>query len=174
METKTTKRALMIVDVEPCFLNDETERILPLIENEVRKGGYDIFVIGEYTKNANMRDSKEKRSWKYHHDKPSPYEKTVANIRRKLPVSKLHSVVKSTRSLFGNTSELAKYLAQKKITDITIVGVETHECVLATAFDAMDSDFKTTVLESCVASKDVMNHEAGIRILRAMRLTDTR
>lgn len=69
-------------------------------------------------------------------------------------------VVKSTRSLFGSDALLATKLRCRGIQEVHIAGLETHDCVLATAFDAFDHGFRTFVLADVCASKQVGLHRA--------------
>lgn len=55
-----------------------------------------------------------------------------------------------------------------------IVGTETNDCVLATAFDAFDSGFLPYVLEECCESATKGRHEMGVKLLRIQGMSNNR
>ncbi len=66
-----------------------------------------------------------------------------------------------------------EYLYGKDIEEVHIVGLDTNDCVLATAYEAFDLGFFTYVIEECVQSSEGNNiHKKGIDLLRHLGLTN--
>lgn len=67
------------------------------------------------------------------------------------PHNPLH-VIKDTRSTFKGNQDLAAYFKERGIEEVHLVGTETHDCVLATAYDAFAAGFPVYALEECIES----------------------
>ena len=161
-----SRRALLILDVEPTFLTPRTRQIIPRITRLVADGGYAIVVAAEHTKGRLKGRSLSERKGNRRSDE------TISQIDTVLDASHTLIVAKSTRSAFGNGNELAADLRRRRITHVHIVGLETHDCVLATTLDAFDHGFITCALEGACASKRSVDHRAALQVLRRLHLTD--
>jgi nicotinamidase-related amidase len=53
----------------------------------------------------------------------------------------------------------------KKIEGLVLAGISTGGVVLSTALEALDMDYKVTILEDCVADEKEL-HEALIKLFR--------
>ncbi len=56
---------------------------------------------------------------------------------------------------------------QLKVDSVAVCGVTTSGCVRATAIDALQNNFKTTVVEDCVGDRDLDAHKANLFDLQA-------
>ena len=65
-----------------------------------------------------------------------------------------------------------RMLKKEKIRTVHIAGLETNDCVLATAFDAFDRGLQTAVLEEACASKSKTLYRGALLILRKLHLTN--
>jgi nicotinamidase-related amidase len=88
------------------------------------------------------------------------------------------NIVKQTKSVFkGETVpkhiSVNRILSNHGIEEVHIVGFDTNDCVLATAYEAFDLGYFTFVIEECVQSSsgDDM-HNAGLLLLRNVDLTN--
>lgn len=81
-------------------------------------------------------------------------------------------VVKDTRSVFRGDRDVRKYLRERNIAEVHLIGTETHDCVLATAYDAFDSGFLPCVIEECCESGTPGRHEEGLKLLRWQNMTN--
>ncbi len=63
-------------------------------------------------------------------------------------------------------TDLAKRLAEMDVAQITLVGIETHSAVLATAIEAGSQGFHVIVPDTCVASRSDELNQAALRLLR--------
>lgn len=75
-------------------------------------------------------------------------------------------IEKKFASAFFDTN-LAAYLQNLNIDSVIISGVTTSGCVRATALDAMQNNFLTTVAEDCVGDRDQDAHQANLFDLKA-------
>jgi nicotinamidase-related amidase len=83
-----------------------------------------------------------------------------------LPARDGDIIIEKNRSS-AYTPDLENYLKEKGITTIFITGVKTQRCVEATVRDLYDkSDVHVVVLEDCVASDDVVQHEARLKEMK--------
>lgn len=62
---------------------------------------------------------------------------------------------------------LAKWLRDKGIESVDVVGIATDHCVRATALDAAAADFRTRVLLDLTAGVSPQNHESTVADFRA-------
>lgn len=76
----------------------------------------------------------------------------------------------ATSSAFAGT-DLDTILQRMHIARVTLVGIETHTTVLATADDAARRGYGVVVPETCVAAADPVVHAAALRRLRATSTT---
>ncbi len=98
----------------------------------------------------------------------------MEEIRKLLASTKPLRVHKHTRSVFRGNQDVAAFLKEKGVEEVHLVGTETNDCVLASAFDAFDSGFPVYVLEECCESATEGRHQMGLDILRLQGMTNNR
>lgn len=170
MPHRIPRRALLIVDVEPAFLTPTTRHIVPTLIAHIMRGRYGAFVVAEYTDTTEQKHATTKTRWERQYGTLHRGEETIPALKHALEGRTVIRVVKSTRSLFGSDAFLAARLRRRGIQEVHIAGLETHDCVLATAFDAFDHGFRTFVLADASASKQVRLHRAARAILQRAKL----
>jgi nicotinamidase-related amidase len=68
---------------------------------------------------------------------------------------------------------LHQYLQDNEIEEVHIVGVDTSDCVLASAHESFDLGYFTFVIEECCqVAHDRTLHEKAVDILRFGKLTN--
>ena len=72
---------------------------------------------------------------------------------------------KITFSCFG-TPEFRDAAAKLNRKQMILLGVETHVCVLQTAFDALKLGYEVTLVEDCTDSRHDSDRAAGIALMR--------
>jgi nicotinamidase-related amidase len=83
------------------------------------------------------------------------------------------AVVKTTRSAFKGDKDLIKIFKENGIEEVHIAGLDTNDCVFATAQESFDLGFFTYVFEECTESSESKEyHDAALKILRYLRLTN--
>jgi len=90
-----------------------------------------------------------------------PESDAVSFIDELAPLSDETIIEKKFASAFFDTN-LAAYLQNLNIDSVIISGVTTSGCVRATALDAMQNNFLTTVAEDCVGDRDQDAHHANL------------
>jgi len=161
-----SRRALLIIDVEPRFLTRRTRRVIAHIRRLIADGRYAVVMAAEHTKGRLQGRLLSRRKSNVRSDETTPEIAGLLESERAL------TITKSTRSIFGNGTDLAADLKRRRITHVHIVGLETHDCVLASALDAFDHGFITCIIERACEAKHDADHRAALHILRRMHLTD--
>lgn len=161
------KRALIIVDVQSSFINPENESVVPMIVRVIKDGGYSLFIEAVFSTEGNP-------IWEKQHQWTCDPADTVPEIKSLLPTddSKVY-VRKNTKSAWKGDVDLKALFQNKGIEEIHIVGLDTNDCVLATAYESFDLGFQTYVIEEAThASEGTKMRSAGIDILRNVDLTN--
>lgn len=164
------RRALLIVDVTPRFITPLTRRVIAPIVRRIRRGRYGVYVLAEYSNRGESGRADPPTRWERAYGDLHRHEVTVDEVEAALEDRPVLRVVKSTRSLFGTDERLTRMLRRRGIHEVHIVGIETHDCVMATALDAFDRDFMTYVLSNGCASKTERLHRAAVTVLRRISL----
>jgi nicotinamidase-related amidase len=97
---------------------------------------------------------------------------TVEEVAGALTPHELLHIVKETRSSFQGNKNLRGYLEDRHIDEVHLVGTETHDCVLATAYDAFAAGYPVYSLEECCESGTPGRHEDGLKLLRYQSMTN--
>jgi nicotinamidase-related amidase len=169
--------ALIIVDVQNCFVTENTRHILKGIKEAIPRYSEVIF-----TRFVN-HDETNFAVHGYHKCKSE-----VENaIHPKLSgIAKEHLVfTKHTFSAFKamrpkktgassqwnsdsiETDSIVEYLKEKGVEEVHLCGTDTEACVLASAYEAFDLGFRVRVLyELCASCNGEEYHEAGKKLLQ--------
>ena len=164
------KKALIVVDLQPAFIKDHNSHIIPKVKALLEQVEYDAYVEAVF--------SAEKGSlWDIQQKWICPEggnTHSVDEIRELLDSKEPLKVHKHTRSVFRGDQDVLAYLKEKGIGEVHLVGTETNDCVLATAFDAFDSGLPVYVLEECCESATEGRHQMGLDLLRLQGMTNNR
>lgn len=163
------KKALLIIDVQPGFLNKRNRQIISRIKRLIGKASYDLYVDAVF--NAEKKSIWDKQTnWTLPQGRLT---KTVGELIKSLQAKKWLSIKKQTKSAFKGVPSLQAVLKKNKITEVHIVGLDTNDCILATAYEAFDLGYFTYVLEECTeSSANLATHTAAVKILRHVNLTN--
>ena len=161
---------LLIVDVQPGFINSFTHHIPQRIARLIQRDRYAPLL---FTRFINETDGPYQRFLDWHSCDREP----EINIVPELKPFVQESFVFSKLGLCGMPDELAGYLHQQRIERISIVGIDTDMCVLKIAMDIFDIGIEPIVLTDCCASTaGLQAHLAGLAVLSrnigAQRLRD--
>ncbi|KKQ34017.1 MAG: Isochorismatase hydrolase [Candidatus Nomurabacteria bacterium GW2011_GWB1_37_5] len=162
------KKALILVDIQPVFLNKSNRYILKNIERLLRVGEYDFYINATFWAG---KDSiwKKQTGWVV----PKEEAETEVGILKLLKGKNVMHVTKHTKSVFNQHEDIGKVLKRKGIKEIHIVGLDTNDCVLGTTYDSFDRGFFTYVIEECVQSSDGNDmHKSALKIMRNVNLTN--
>lgn len=73
---------------------------------------------------------------------------------------------------YEGDQDLSAYLTARGIKEVHLVDLETHDCVLATAYDAFAAGYPVYELEECCESGTPGRHDVGLTILRWQNMTN--
>lgn len=162
----TEAKALFIIDAQPLTCSGKSPlSIMDKIARYIEKVPYDAYVLVEYHAPSSSMFYKqndfllsEESAGKTH----TEILKALASHE-----DRLVRVRKTTRSCFKgeNPEDLANFLKQKQIQEIHFSGFDINDCVLASAYDAVDLGYYSFVLE------ELCHHYAGIQNLYDAALT---
>ncbi len=172
MEVKTemikNKCALIVVDVQQSFLNDRNSYIVGNILKLLDGHRYDLYV--EATFHAETGSLWEvQQNWICPQGEKTETIKIVSDALRSLNPIK---VTKETKSVFKGNKDIVGIFREQGIKEVHVVGVDSNDCVLATAYESFDLGFLTYVIEDCCeSSSSVRLHQCALEILRGQDMT---
>ena len=165
----TRKKALLLVDIQPGFLNKRNWYIIDRVKLLIENTDYDFFIESIFhTEKGSIWD----RQMKWTLPKDENF-KTVDQLAELLATKECLHLEKETKSAFKGSPDLHSELKKRNIEELHIVGMDTNDCVLASAFEAFDLNYFTYVIEECAeSSKSVEMRKVGFSILRQVKLTN--
>lgn len=162
------KRALIVIDLQPAFIKPHNKHIIPNIQELIKNVQYDAFIEAVF--------HAEKGSlWDTQQGYTVPQDENMRTVDEVLSLLASHNplhVIKETRSVFKGDQNVDAYLTERGIEEVHLVGTETHDCVLATAYDAFAAGFPVYALEECCESGTLGRHEDGLKLLRYQSMTN--
>ncbi len=162
------KRALVVIDLQPAFVKPHNQHIISNIISLINNVPYDAYVEAVF-------HAEEGSLWDLQQGFTVPQGEGMRTVDEVMEVLRPHNplhVIKETRSTFKGDQDLIAYFKERGIEEIHLVGTETHDCVLATAYDAFAAGFPVYALEECIESGTPGRHEAGLTLLRWQSMTN--
>ena len=154
---KYKKDCLLMIDLQKGFLNSETNYVIDEIKELVE---IEEFYYKVATKFVNSENSPHHKflDWKgMEGGEEAELDDYIASIADII-------IEKNTNSCF--TDEFEKFLAEKGIEEIWIVGLDTDCCVMKTAYDCFDRKIPFRVeLDCCASSGGKEFHEAACKVM---------
>ncbi len=134
------KTALVVIDVQSYFLRKAPKDLPARIAEHINERSYDCLV---FTTFFNSDNSNYEKSFDWHRCKS---EKDMElPVEFKPFVSSENVFRKSTYSAF-KVPKFEAYLVNQQIERLAICSIDSDACVLATAFEAFDKDYRVEVL----------------------------
>ncbi|MDO8505423.1 MAG: isochorismatase family cysteine hydrolase [bacterium] len=165
---RNIRKVLIIVDVQSAFITKRNEYVVGNIVALLKKVPYDLYV-------ESIFHAEHGSLWDVQTGWVCPKDKNFHTDTRILDALKGKRAVhieKETKSVFKGSKNLKKLLRERGIKEVHIVGYDSNDCVLATAFEAFDLGFFTYVIEGCVESSSTKAlHKNAIAILQHLSLT---
>jgi nicotinamidase-related amidase len=157
------KALLLVVDVQNGFLkSDETKAVVPRINELIETWEGRRWPV-VYSRFINLADSNWERLRDWHELKAEP-DTLLAD---ELKVAGEYVFKKSSYSAWS--SDVESVCHSHGVSDIVIVGVDTNECVLATALAVFDAGMTPWVVEDCCASGGGdRSHEMAIELMKPL------
>lgn len=161
------KKALIIVDLQSAFINKRNKYIVNNIKNLIEENHYDVYIESIfYAERGSLWDKQQ--NWMCQKNNNSHTIKEILNL---LKNKNVFHIEKTTKSVFKNEG-IIKILKESKIKEIHIVGLQTNDCIIATAFESFDLGFFTYIIEECCEAETSKEHKLGLEILRKQNLTN--
>lgn len=162
------KRALIVIDLQPAFIKTHNKHIVKNIRELIKNVSYDAYIEAVFhAERGSLWDTQQ--GFTVPQDE---HMRTVDEVAQALKVHSPLHVVKETRSAFRGNQDLEAYLSEHGIEEVHLVGTETHDCVLATAFDAFAAGYPVYAIEECCESGTPGRHEVGLVLLRWQSMTN--
>jgi len=160
------RKALFVIDVQPLTCKGDVPPVITdKITRYIEKVPYDAYVLAEY--HAPLRTMFYKQQgFSLTKEETGKTCASVMEVLKPYEAKVLH-VQKTTRSCFrgDDLNNLQNFLTQRKIEEIHFVGFDINDCVLASAYDAIDLGYYSFVLE------ELCHHNSGIQELKDAALT---
>lgn len=156
------KQGLLIVDVQNYFINKNTQHVPGNIKRLIETNDFPVIVFSQF---INQPESQFVRYLNFTGCLKPPYFDVVNELK---PWVKKDNVFKKCAfSVFSNP-DFEKYLQEKKVEELTVVGLDTDYCVLADCFNAFDKGYKISVVADCCASftSGKIGHLAALTIIK--------
>ena len=163
------KKALFLIDIQSDFLDARNKYIIDNIKKLLDKVKYDIYIEAVfYSKKGSLWDLQQHIIFPL-----GDKTKTVDDLKNVYSKLKIVQVKKQTRSIFKeDQNKLLQILKDNDIEEVHLVGTQTNDCILASAFDAFDNGYIPYVIEECceTATKELQKY--GIALFRRQHMSN--
>ena len=163
------KKALLIVDVQPAFINSRNGYIVKNIAHLIKTTPYNFYVTALF--------HAEKGSlWDKQQNWICPQNDSFHALPEMMDLlkDKRHILIeKTTKSIFKGHGNIIQLLKKNNVQELHLVGFDTNDCVLASAYEAFDLGLFTYVIEECCESNSsAALHKQGLTLLRKQNMTN--
>ena len=146
---KPRKPALLVVDVQNGFVNEDSAHVVPVIVNLVRSWqDADRHVV--FTRYHNYPDSPYERLVGWYALHKAPETDLVTDLKPFTSNPRAHVIDKTVYTAF--TDEGSRLFMEHGFTDLFICGIATDGCVLKTTLDAFETGYTPWVVADACAS----------------------
>lgn len=151
------KKALLILDLQTAFINEDTNHLLEPIEKHVIETYYDDIIVGKFINSIDSIFVKRLGDKKCLNKEDSKLE---------LYLSKPYEVM--TRTCYTMYTEaLETYFKEHKIKYIYLCGVDTDRSIYKTALDLLERGYYVYVIKDlCGSSAGTTYHNMAIHLLK--------
>jgi nicotinamidase-related amidase len=156
-------RLLLVVDVQNGFVNDNTRHVVRPIANLVKKWQTEKLGPVVFSRFINLAGSPWERLRDWHELKNEP----DTSLHEAMPQYDAYVFKKSTYSAWS--PEVQQVCGGHKVDEVVLCGIDTNECVLATAIDIFESNLTPVLVEDCCASgagEDM--HNTAIKLIKKL------
>ena len=149
-------KILLVIDVQKCFINENTKDLPKKIENLISKNLYSHVL---FTKFINYKDSvyASRLGW----------EGCIDDDEQNIVMNTFNyqTFNKTTYSAFNDV--LIEYIRKNKISEIYLCGIDTECCILKTAFDMFEAGYNVYVLKDyCGCMYGIRQNDNALEILK--------
>jgi len=154
------KKALLIVDVQQQFINKYTKNIPVKIRNFIDDNQFDLVVFSRFVNTPGSNWIKS--GW----NKMMTAEETQIVPELDKFLNQDNTFTKTAFSVFASDN-FRKIIKENHITDLYIVGLDTHACIYATALEAFARGLNVRVISDlCAVSHGSKYHTMALEMIR--------
>lgn len=141
------RKALFVIDVQPATLVQAAKELIRSMVRMIDQTEYDAYVEANYFADEQSMFFKQNGFLlnRAEAGQTAPEIKTVLSSKAAPHIL----VEKNTRSCFkaANAEELHSFLKQHQVEEVHFIGYDINDCVLASAYDAIDLGYFSYVIE---------------------------
>jgi len=141
------RKALFVIDVQPLTLAPKAKELIALMERMIAHSEYDAYVEANYFADESSMFFKQDGFLKSRDEAGC----TAQEIQTAIASKNLPRILveKNTRSCFKalNAEELFSFLKRHRIEEAHFIGYDINDCVLASAYEALDLGYFSFVIE---------------------------
>ncbi|MCM2475538.1 cysteine hydrolase [Rhizobium sp. CG5] len=170
-----SRRALLVIDVQPATLTAHAaHETLGRIREYVRRAEYDAYLIATFHAPVGSMFERQLR-WTLSKEDAGPSDPVIETFIAATgkPQMTLH---KTLRSVFkvNDDERVRDFLMAQGVDELHLLGFDINDCVLASAYDALDRGYFTFVIEECSGRTDADPRltEAALAVLRQQAMTN--
>src|SRR5581483_2907583 len=168
------KRALCVIDVQPRTLSPKAKELIPYMVQLIERMPYDAYIEATYFADQDSMFFKQGNLLRTREQTGRTAPELSGALQR---TGKPYLVVeKNTRSFFKakNAAELHEFLGANAIEELHFIGFDINDCVLASAFDAIDLGYYTYIIEELCHHWDANDSlkRAALTIYRRQNMTN--
>lgn len=152
--------AIIIIDLQNCFINKNTEKLPLKIKNYLKQKKHDYIIFFKFKNSINsnfVKKLKWKKSFK------SPEVDIVSELEN--IALKNYVFIKNTYSIFKAKGSL-DFLKKHKISKLYFCGLDSDSCILASAFEAFDLGFDFEIIKKLTLSYGGINQKIINKIIK--------
>lgn len=153
----SVRRALLVVDVQNGFINDNTKHIPDKIINLIQEY---TFNYRAFTRFQNVDESPYEiiLGWGKMYDEPeTAIVSVLQSYANEVFIKHIYS---------GLSKELQENLALNKVEELVVVGLESDACILKTAYDAFEAGLNVSIISDlCASMRGDSTHENAIALI---------
>jgi nicotinamidase-related amidase len=150
------KSALLIIDLQRGFINQDTCKIVDVVNSAKNYLDYDLCIYTEFYNNDDSSFSRILNWYEFQSEK----EREIV-----IPIQRGELIM--SKNTYSAINEDLKCILNTGYDKVYVCGVDTEACVLATAYDLFDMGIKPLIIiDACASSGGVSYHSAAALIMR--------
>ncbi len=154
-------KALLVIDLQKYFINENTEFLPGKIANFIEKHTFDYTVFFQY---VNTPDSNFVKIHNWNHMFGSPETDIVDEVTQYLTGNNLFK--KHSFSVF-RAEGFSEFMKSKLINELYLCGIDTDACILSSEMEAFEKGYDAKVIEDlCASHWGIEYHRKAIDLLK--------
>ena len=152
-----SRTALIILDLQNCFITDKTKSLPQKIKEHIETQKYDFIIFSKFI-NTESSNFVKKLNW--NKCKISPEIDIVLELSE--IALKNHIFEKNTYSIF-KSKEFVDFLSQNEISKLFFCGLDLDACILASVFETFYLEFDFEILYGLSGSSAKIDIDTSVK-----------